>query len=1064
MKLTRKQIQGWCSPSVFLEAEKRAKQGAVLKADVTGDTISGLVARETTPVECKIRLLPNGMVDGECKCYLNQHHGLICAHIVAVALNVLQRQNDPVRQQRYLEEQRHARRIEQNLATEIPRDPGGRPARLLLEFFPNWPEEFDQGKVSVLVALRVEGIGEDLPPERVDRSQPIALSEDDDLVLGVLEDMAEDGLKGRMELNRIDFLGLLDVCRGQEIYVADGTTLYVERKPAPFSIMMDLDRENGDLLLFAKADVPELGPGEFPRFFAELEKSWALAGQRLWPLKPTLPLPYHGLYKEVISIPRSGALSFIESELPAISKKIPFDFEPDASPDCFTTTPGTPVFHLTLSGGKGSVSADLRAFYGTASAAAGAPEVEGAVVVPDPEDLRHFFGRNLPAERLGLSHLTAAGFVGERGDALRPVMGERATLNVLGGLVPRLRRLGWKVKTEGRLAEIFDNSEMVIPVVDVVTPQGTNAPFDVGMDFQLSSGRSVPPARIQQAINKGESLLDFEGHTILLDSDAIESMRDIFRDCMGKASDKPGRFKLPSVYGPYVQSSLSALDGVDFDVPPDWRAQAERCNRDLRIKPEPLGRLENVLRPYQKEGVYWMRFLEQSGFCGILADEMGLGKTLQTLTWLSLPRLDETIRSKPALIVAPTSLVENWHRECEKFTPGQSCLVMSGTGRHEHWDEIETSDLVITSYALLRRDLDHYATIQFSAVVLDEAQQIKNRTTQNAVAAKRLHASHKLVLTGTPVENGVADLWSIMDFLMPGYLGVYESFKGDYEIPIAAGGKDAAEAQNRLHRKLRPFLLRRLKKEVAKDLPDKIQKISFSSLSPDQERVYTALLAVFRKKVGDLVASKGFDHCRMEVLAILLRLRQICCHLSLLPPEMRSTGPVEEPSGKMAQFFDLLDQAVDGGHRVLVFSQFTGMLQLLREELDRREMRYCYLDGATKDRMEQCRRFNQDASIPVFLISLKAGGTGLNLTGADMVVHYDPWWNPAVEDQATDRAHRIGQKRTVVSIKMIAEHTVEEKVLALQQRKQAVIQATVGTNDAAVMKNLSWDDVKELLS
>jgi SNF2 family DNA or RNA helicase len=303
-----------------------------------------------------------------------------------------------------------------------------------------------------------------------------------------------------------------------------------------------------------------------------------------------------------------------------------------------------------------------------------------------------------------------------------------------------------------------------------------------------------------------------------------------------------------------------------------------------------------------------------------------------------------------------------------------------------------------------------------------------------------------------------------MDFLMPGYLGDYDTFKAGYEDPIPAGEQAAEEAQSRLHRKLRPFLLRRLKKDVAKDLPDKIQKVSFSALSEEQDRLYATLLAAFRQKVGDLVAAKGFDHCRMEVLAILLRLRQACCHLALLPEEMRGRTPMEAPSAKTEQFFELLDEAVDGGHRVLVFSQFVGMLSILRRELERRGLRYCYLDGATTDRLEECRRFNQDPGIPVFLISLKAGGTGLNLTGADMVVHFDPWWNPAVEDQATDRAHRIGQKRTVVSVKLIAEGTVEEKVLALQRRKQALIQATVGTNDESLMKSLSWDDVRELLA
>jgi len=346
--------------------------------------------------------------------------------------------------------------------------------------------------------------------------------------------------------------------------------------------------------------------------------------------------------------------------------------------------------------------------------------------------------------------------------------------------------------------------------------------------------------------------------------------------------------------------------------------------------------------------------------------------------------------------------------------------------------------------------------------VLDEAQHIKNRSTQNAAAAKQIRAAAKLVLTGTPLENSVADLWSIMDFLMPGYLDDYETFRANYEAPIGAGGETGERAQIKLRRKLHPFLLRRLKKDVAKDLPDKIEKVSYCVLTPDQQQVYNTLLQESRRKIGDLVREKGFSHCRMEILAILLRLRQVCCHLGLLP-DAALAAKAEAPSAKLDQFFDLLDEAVDGGHRILVFSQFVSMLQIIRRELDQRRIDYCYLDGQTHDRMEQVHRFNHTPAIPLFLISLKAGGTGLTLTGADMVVHFDPWWNPAVEDQATDRAHRIGQKKTVYSIKLIAEHTVEEKVLAMQKRKQAVIDATIGSTDEALLNTLSWEDVRSLL-
>jgi len=437
-----------------------------------------------------------------------------------------------------------------------------------------------------------------------------------------------------------------------------------------------------------------------------------------------------------------------------------------------------------------------------------------------------------------------------------------------------------------------------------------------------------------------------------------------------------------------------------------------------------------------------------------------LGKTLQTLAWLQLERSSEAARNKPALIVCPTSIVENWVEEAAKFVPGMKVMSLSGPDRHSRFDKVPNVDLVVTSYALLRRDVELYAKQEFSAAILDEAQHIKNPSTQNAVAAARICAHHRLVLTGTPVENSVSDLWSILDFLMSGYLGSHAAFRERYEIPISRGGQDGEVAQVKLRRKVHPFLLRRLKVDVAKELPPKIERVASCELTADQKAVYSELLRASRKRIEGLVSKQGFNKSRMEILTVLMRLRQVCCHLGLL--DLPGLKP-ENPSGKMELFFELLDEALDSGHRMLVFSQFVKMLHILRDELTRRKVPFCYLDGSTKDRMKVVHMFNTERTIPVFLISLKAGGTGLNLTGADMVIHYDPWWNPAVEDQATDRAYRIGQKRTVYGVKLITKGTVEEKVLALQKKKKAIIGATI-ESDERMVESLAWTDIQELLS
>ena len=710
-----------------------------------------------------------------------------------------------------------------------------------------------------------------------------------------------------------------------------------------------------------------------------------------------------------------------------------------------------PKFFAFVQGSRASLSIELDAHYGDIEFPACSVQSPRTVYLPDPDDPLVRRVRSMKTEREAVAAVQKWGFEkGYReGDLRLYLVDPQKVLDFLGAGLPALRRRGWRVDLADKLMELTDSMPSVVPVVTVRDAPG--GAFDVSYTFD-AMGREVSPVEIQAALNRGDGYIMHDGEVVLLDNTAIEAMHAVFRDCATSQNGAPrGWFRVSSVHAPYVKASLDLLDSVDLDdmEAPAWRETAAARNRDPGAKFEPveLGPLDRVLRPYQKQGVYWMSFLERSGLGGLLADEMGLGKTLQTLTWLSLERGKGSGDRGTALIVCPTSLVRNWEAEAKKFTPWLKVLVVSGPDRADVFAQIPKADVVVTSYALLQRDFeDAYLGRRFSAVVLDEAQHIKNRQTKNAKAVKLLDCDRRLVLTGTPVENSVADVWSIFDFLMPDYLGDYETFKCSYEEPIAAGGAAGEEAQERLRRKLHPFIMRRLKKSVAKDLPDKIVKVSYCPMSEDAQREYNDALAKTRRLAGDMIRSKGLAKSKFEILAMLMKLRQVASR------------------AKLEAFMEQLESAIEGGHKILVFSQFVKMLKSISEELQERGIPFCYLDGSTKDRLGECNRFNRSPEIPVFLISLMAGGTGLNLTGADMVIHYDPWWNPAVEDQATDRAHRIGQRKTVYVMKMIASGSIEEKVLALQRKKQAVIAATVSTTDQAVMEKLTAEDLASLLS
>jgi hypothetical protein len=556
--------------------------------------------------------------------------------------------------------------------------------------------------------------------------------------------------------------------------------------------------------------------------------------------------------------------------------------------------------------------------------------------------------------------------------------------------------------------------------------------------------------RLQTATGRFVKLPD--GGWVQLDAAAVkathETMADLGLDGLGVTPQK------------VAMLHAAQLDDASLQRFGDEQARVLRqCINEFEgIEPTALpGSIHAELRPYQKAGFDFLCRLTRLKLGGVLADDMGLGKTLQTLAWLAWMREQNARRPKPALVICPASVLHNWRREANRFTPQIQVLVLeSGAARHNLRKQIPQHDLIVTNYALLRRDLEALQKFEFRAIILDEAQFIKNPSAQVTQSVKQLRADQRLALTGTPLENRLLDLWSIVDFIQPGYLGSQTHFNETYEPRGAA--EDTAWAQKiarrRLAAKLRPLMLRRLKRQVAQDLPDRIEERRDCELGELQRKLYLAELRRSREKVMQTVAEKGVAKSKIHVLAALTRLRQICCHPQLVGND--------SASGKTETLFELLDPLLAEGQKVLVFSQFVQMLQVLEKECQLRQIPTHILTGETKDRQEVVNAFQSDQAAAVFLLSLRAAGTGLNLTTASYVVLYDPWWNPAVEAQAIDRSHRIGQTRTVNAYRLIAPGTVEEKIWELQQRKAQTISDVLGEEGFA--RSLSKDELEYLFS
>ena len=1029
---------GW---DVMKHARAYIEQGQVISSYWAPPLLRGVVQTGEGSVRAFLVIHGRASMENLCTCRDSRQWGKICAHVVAVGLHWLKSQTPEIAAPpSRLAGTAPTARAPLNKVSGLRREAGGEPTELYLILPPNLEPAIARGKV--MIVFEAKWSGGRSPLNVLPKGRPFAFSATDNAIIEQVEILTNGETPAILQMDAKDFAALLPLLVGYDnLTLGKSTAVIVTKTPLKLPLRATLEG-NGEIVLTlkAKAAAPvQLG-------------DWVWHQQTWQPFG--LPAIAKDIFRSPVRIIRAQVPQFLSQYWAQLAAE---GIEANFKLEDFTLEPQAPRFLLALKGGLTQLNALLQCAYGSRIMTLGVTEPDENLWLPDPQVSTRYSTRDFNAERTAQTRLQRSGFSSPDPQGKLQLVGQNAVLNFLAREFPKLQR-EWEVTLDEQLENrTLKNIERVEPRFQI-TSSGVQW-FDLGVVFASGTGETFSQAEIQRLILSGQNHTRLKnGKMAVIDAGAVEELQEVLLDCAPQ--QHAAGYRINSTQAGFLEATLRQHGDWKVQAPTAWRERAAKQSGEAKLECPPLGDLEKVLRPYQKQGVAWLHFLRANGFGGVLADEMGLGKTLQTLAFLSSLRGEGSRlpEARPHLIVCPTSLVFNWVAEVKKFVPHLKVLPLHGPDRHARFGEIVASDIVVTSYALIRRDSAKYREQEFDTVALDEAQHIKNRQTQNAQAVKAIKSQHRIVLTGTPLENSVLDLWSIFDFLMPGYLGSAKDFRERYELPIAKE-KDAA-AQTRLARRLKPFLLRRLKKEVASDLPAKLEQVSFCELTSEQRGVYQQVIEASRKEVLAAVGADGLAKSRMVVLTALLRLRQICCDLRLL--KLENVNP-DTASGKLDLFGELLEEVIDGGHRMLVFSQFVGMLTLLKEKLAAENIEFCYLDGSTTDRAAVVEKFQANTTIPVFLISLKAGGTGLNLTGADTVVHFDPWWNPAVEDQATDRAHRIGQTKIVTSYKLITRDTIEEKILTLQNRKREIIQSMIGGEEAFAAA-LNWDEIQELLA
>lgn len=1054
MELTEKYFMETVGWKAMKEAKALVESRKVLNATWKDPILRGLVQAGGRDYACGFNFKNPKDIENLCRCRESREWGQLCHHSVAIGLEIIRkadfhagrlapgmRGTEPAPMDPLL--QGSIEKVKVNLLERMDNPEGCEWMKLSLIFAPNWLEQLEKGgRVSVTLYAETDK-GRSLLGAVTDPG-PWFLEEVDHRLINGLEELGLQSLPSHLTLESSQFLALAGELSGHmDIQQGKSGKVFVSDKPWIPECRL-VANADGSLIL-------EKSPtGEEADFTLLMgPPPWVFVGRKLRPVSPAASqwnwnAPQH-------KIPRGQVGKFLNhqwSDLEATGQ-----VESQVDPAEFEIVTGQPEFHLQLEGGLARLQARLRCRYGVSFHTLNSRSDESKLAMGDwIADESHpfrYWTRDSAQEKQAVDLLMRAGFTRTADDGLMEMRSQDVVLPFFASHYQELKRKKWIIELDARLESSLDKKlEHIEPGFQFMS-SGEDW-FEMNLEYASAAGGKFTETDIHDMLRSGKSWKKkADGNFLMINAPLVEEFNEVLRDCSPTRHGQ--NFRFHARQAPFLSESIRESSGWKSvgNLNEDWHSKASQ----IPLPPD----AQKILRDYQRHGVNWMMNLGQRMLGGILADDMGLGKTLQTLTMIRMLRSARSGPTSPTLVICPTSLVFNWEAEAAKFAPDLTVLALHGPKRESLFPQIIHHDLVITSFALIQRDIDHYIDHDFESVLVDEAQNIKNPKSRSAQAIRRLRSRNRFALTGTPIENRILDLWSVMDFVMPGYLGDMKDFQMRYEAPIAKL-KDATVAE-RLRRRFKPFILRRLKCDVAKELPEKIDQLRLCEMSQDQASLYRSILNSSREKISNAVKSSGFARNQFLILQTLTRLRQVCCDVRLLGADDRLQKTL---TAKFELFQEILEEALDGGHKVLVFSQFTSMLALLEEWLKEKEVGYSLLQGSTRQRQKVIDGFRHDDQKKVFLISLKAGGTGLNLTEADVVIHYDPWWNPAIEDQATSRAHRIGQRSVVTSYKLITKGTIEEKIVHLQQKKRELFQSMVDES-AISADNLSWDDVQDLL-
>ncbi len=1075
-QLTKADLRNAATPAIYRQGEKLFEQGAVKIKSFDYSNVEASVKDQFYPYNVTIRETANGQLNAQCSCYLRYSP---CQHTHAVLLAVL----DEIQRLHALPPKPPSW---EDYLSDLPqlqeRDALNRDVQTmkLLFFIELKPKKWQLHPAPTYIKKSGElGRRSRL---QFDYSGELRGAEASAAEIKAIQTIKQRSRPAEYSYNSYGMSEPFEFEYGEETgYIFDmlaDSAVYLDI-PGPQPLPLRL--VNSPAQLFFQLNNGVIGADGQPayQFFPQIQfhdhperldenyriltsrPFWILKNEKLLRLQDSFPANYLMPFTRKgyeLQIPQEQVGNFLQSFVPHLRHNIKLVLPENLSLQTVRELTGR---RLYMREEQEKLRVELRFVYGELEIAASSRQSGNAGLTQNAGDNGKLWRveRDYPAEAAVHDAMTASGLkLDESLDFYAPT---KEPLAWIFDELPKLAAAGFEIFGEEALKTYRVNRHQLNVKVAVSSDIDW---FDLNMEIDFG-GVMLSLANLKQAVRHQEKFVKLaDGSLARLPEEWEKRFRHFFN--FAEVDAEKGGAQIASAHAMLIDALFDEVHEKNFDAQFKKRVAKLRDFKGIAEIPAPAN-LQGTLRPYQQAGLNWMGFLKEYGFNGCLADDMGLGKTIQTLAFLLREKSlnghaahgPEGKRGKnqatTSLIVAPLSVLFNWEKECAKFSPDLKLRIHHGLDREKSAAHFSAYDIILTSYATMRLDIEFLKDFAFHYIILDESQNIKNPISQTAKAATILQSQHRLVLTGTPVENNTAELWSQFSFLNPGMLGSLNYFQSQFSVPIERYSDDSAAAL--LKKMIAPFLLRRTKEEVVKELPPKSEQIYYCEMTDGQKKFYNQVRDQYRAEIMNMIDTTGLQDARFKVLQGLTKLRQLACHPRLIDENSR------RDSGKFEAFLESLREIVAGGHKVLVFSQFVRMLKLIADELKKEKIKFEVLTGATRDRQTCVKNFQEDPKTKVFLISLKAGGLGLNLTAADYVMIYDPWWNPAAERQATDRAHRIGQTKNVFVYKMITRDTVEEKILELQKRKANLVSQLI-TTDAGVFKHLTAEDIRGLFS